>query len=938
MGGSSVSDGVVIDLSKRLDVRELGDRNELIQQQALERLSSLIEKRLNDFGTSIKPTRDDLDADGSNILFDRRHDTIVIHGSRGSGKTTFIRNAFRLFRLDKGFDKTIGSKVATLGVVDPTLIENKENIFVVILNKIKRAVERRREASGDWNTNKEDFNAWQEKLRSLAHGLSLLEGIGPEKALGDAWDDVQYVLRKGLEKASAGSDLESKFHDFIASSLTYLGKDAFLIALDDIDTDFRRGWPVLEVLRRYLTSPRIIVVLSGDIDLYTLLVRGKQWDQFSERQLHFDKTQEKGLREMVNHLQGQYMLKVLPPRNRIPLLPLDAIDGVHLVPPDGDKAVPLDAYMRALVRGGLGLRSKARRMTTSLLLRQPVRTVVQILSLCPARAMPPAGADAAAESADWRELVNGLPSIFLDSLLRHNTSLDELRQATGGRTLGFIAKFLTENDLWDNAHDLLPEHPEDDLNLVLVTLGAWLRGQYLNRPNLAIDYMLRVCFGRDLLTSYLQGLRIPKGDEDDDKAHKRKGLKVADFVKFAELEREGSSVEVARTLVAVINGDPGSGVRLGTIQTYKRGRSGDEIIKQIYGIAPVGELSFERLVPEADNPILPFHQTLRKEFAEATLDKPIELLGNWYNTIDSLQARITTETMSALVGLPACRVMKESGERPTFMSVHSIIAAVADLLRRGNSGQEDGVVRTLRDFATIRSYVVPPWISRDAGDSGLASVSEASDAETEVTAMRDDILVKHISDWTREIKAVAPPPPYVLARAWTRFYFTLAAIDEEVDRNDRFLGYLLHRQICAFFNALLVEELIYEKAEEINLRNPVTSDAVLSTNLRIADKAPFFTALFKCPLWSVYLNLDSAVGKQQCERAFSDSVAGLRVPYNIRQLSRQAETSKGRKARPTVVTFPNLYPLLNSVPVFGLARKPPRTFTQRSGGGLDLEF
>ncbi|MFP3519645.1 hypothetical protein SB766_26035, partial [Pseudomonas sp. SIMBA_077] len=91
--------------------------------------------------------------------------------------------------------------------------------------------------------------------------------------------------------------------------------------LDDIDTNFRRGWPVLEVLRRYFTSPRFIVVLSGDIDLYTLLVRGKQWDQFSERQLHFDKTQEKGLREMVNHLQGQYMLKVLPPRNRIPLLP-----------------------------------------------------------------------------------------------------------------------------------------------------------------------------------------------------------------------------------------------------------------------------------------------------------------------------------------------------------------------------------------------------------------------------------------------------------------------------------------------------------------------------------------------------------------------------------------------------------------------------------------
>ncbi|MFP3480812.1 hypothetical protein SB780_38815, partial [Burkholderia sp. SIMBA_057] len=68
----------------------------------------------------------------------------------------------------------------------------------------------------------------------------------------------------------------------------------------------------------------------------------------------------------------------------------------------------------------------------------------------------------------------------------------------------------------------------------------------------------------------------------------------------------------------------------------------------------------------------------------------------------------------------------------------------------------------------------------------------------------------------------------MLARTWTRFHFTLAAIDEEVGRHDRFLGHLLHRQICAFFNALLVEELIYERVDGINLRNPVTSDVVLT--------------------------------------------------------------------------------------------------------------
>lgn len=915
---------VLIDLTARLDVRKLNNKSELIQQQALDRLAGLIINRLADPAVAVSksPDPEDLDADGSNILFDRRHDTIVIHGSRGSGKTTFIRNAFRLFRKDEDYRAKIGAKVAMLGVVDPTLIENKENTFVVILNKIKRAVERHRNSVGDRSPCGDDFTEWQKKLRSLAQGLALLDGIGPDRALGDSWDDVQYVLRKGLDKADAGSELETRFHDFVKSSLDYIGKQAFLIALDDIDTNFRRGWPVLEVLRRYLTSPRFIVVLSGDMDLYTLLVRGKQWDQFSERQLSHDKTQEPGLREMVNHLQAQYLLKVLPPRNRIPLLPLGGMENdIHLLMPtstdvssDAAERMTLKDCLEIMFQKRLGLGGHALRNTVAMLLRLPVRTVLQVLSLYPT----------STRDRPWAELANGLPAIFLDTLLRHNTSLDELYQSNGDRAVGCVAKFLTQNRLWENAQDLLPEHTEDDLNTVLLTIGTWLRGQCLDHPELGLEYMLRICFAHEILTNHLLTSKAAGRDTADGT------VPIEDFIRFTELERNGSSLEVVRLFVSVINGDSQSGLRLGTVQTLGRGsRSSRQTLAGLYGSTPRSDASmdFDLGVFPEDSLAGPYLKNVLHTCWTAGLDVPSFPQNVWYNTIDTLRARLTSETMRALVGLPTCRVLK-NGERPTYVSVHSIIAIVSELLRRALNGNNDGIVRILRDSVNIRAYPIPPWLSRNAAAPELEQQddSELLTEEEEVNEIRVSALTRAISVWVSDAKKVSPPPPYVLARIWARFHYALVAIDDVLPRRERYLGNILHRQIVAFFNALLVEEMIYLGVEGINLRNPVTSDRVFQSNLALlkplkdAQQPKFFWAIYRCPLWSAYLNLNNGntIGPEQFKIALNGNESALHAEYAIRILNQDRYRRENVKADgPVTFMFENLYELLNSVPVVG---------------------
>ena len=899
---------VLIDLTARLDVRKLDNKSELIQQQALDRLAGVIIKRLADpaLAASRPPDPEDMDADGSNILFDRRQDTIVIHGSRGSGKTTFVRNAFRLFRKDDAYRAEIGAKVAMLGVVDPTLIENKENTFVVILNKIKRAVERHRNVVGDRSPGDDSFNEWQKKLRCLAQGLALLDGIGPDRALGDSWDDVQYVLRKGLDKADAGSELETRFHDFVKSSLDYIGKQAFLLALDDIDTDFKRGWPVLEVLRRYLTSPRFIVVLSGDIDLYSLLVRGKQWDQFSERQLNHDKTREPGLREMVNHLQTQYMLKVLPPRNRIPLLPLSGMeDDIRLrVPTSTDASsgaaaeMTLKACLEVMFQKRLGLSAYALGNTIAMILRLPVRTVVHLLSLYPI----------ADKDRPWAELANGLPPIFLDTLLRYNTSIDELYQSGGNRAVGYVAKFLTKNRLWEIAQDMLPEHTEDELNTALLAIGTWLRGQCLDHPELGLEYMLRICFAHEILTNNLLTAKVSGRDTADGT------VPIDDFIRFTELERHGSSLEVVRLFVSVINGDSKAGLRLGTVQTLRRGsRSSRQTLAALYGVGISESVYLSDPNGLAEN----YHTSVfnhREKVGDLLNILPQNI---WYNTIDSLQTRLTSETMRALVGLPTCRVQK-NGERPTYVSVHGIIAAVAELIRRAANGNNDGIVRVLRDSVNIRACPVPPWMSKNASAAAELEQqddSESSSEEEEVGDISASVLTRTISAWVSDAKKVAPPPPYVLARIWARFHVTLAAIDDVLPRRERFLGNILHRQIVAFFNALLVEEMIYLGVDGINLRNPVTSDRVFEYNLerfktiKGVQQPKFFWAIYRCPLWSAYLKLTdgNTIGHDQKEAAFGNKEGGLQADYELRIPNHDRLS----------VAFDNLHDLLNSVPVVG---------------------
>ena len=81
---------------------------------------------------------------------------------------------------------------------------------------------------------------------------------------------------------------------------------------------------VLETLRKYLTAPNILTFISGDLDLYSFLVRKKQWKNFGKALLknEYDKPENiyaVKYPELVEQLESQYMMKLLKPEYRITL-------------------------------------------------------------------------------------------------------------------------------------------------------------------------------------------------------------------------------------------------------------------------------------------------------------------------------------------------------------------------------------------------------------------------------------------------------------------------------------------------------------------------------------------------------------------------------------------------------------------------------------------
>lgn len=463
----------VIDLTR--PIPPVVERSHMVHVTEFDRVMRLIENRI----TSIHDIHPGKEPD-----YFPDHDVITITGTRGGGKTTFLRSILEVLKNKNE------ARLVVLKIIDPTLIEEKGHIFLTLIAIIKEQVSLAMD-----NEDASKKMEWDKVWRKLAGGLPTIDGVG--KALVEAdWQDPEYTMDIGIRSVSSAWHLANYFRTFINEALKKLGnKHAFVVAFDDIDVDFRKGILVLEMIRKYFAGTRIVTIISGDMKLYSLGVRKYKWENFGKALL-INEGEKMGkmpyYNDLITELESQYLLKVLKTEGRVHLkslyekVRLDGQKDIWVLGQTNNEVILIETAYKGIM-DKFGIRNTYQQdVYISFLLGLPIRSQVQLLRVL-------------YQSPDQIADPNILAPFFSDLIEKSvDTSvLESNAYMFNILTLKLLMKAKDVSDLYQ----LQPLTADASMNGCLMGLTLLARERYQEKPYLIFDYFIRLGLVKNLVTA-----------------------------------------------------------------------------------------------------------------------------------------------------------------------------------------------------------------------------------------------------------------------------------------------------------------------------------------------------------------------------------------------------------------------------------------------------
>lgn len=453
------------------------DEQEMIHRDEYTRILRLISQHISKL--------DEMCKDSSTLY----NNTISVFGERGTGKTSFLHSVIEgLKNNDKSND------IEILGFIDPTMMEEKEHIFLLVISLINKLVEDKlKEDDCKIHTNSFQLRArWQQRLMKMAKGLPALDKVG-ESRQTSKWQSHEFIMEKGLDIVYSAYSLEVEFRGFVELALEILKKKCFVLVLDDIDVDMKNGWDVLEMLRKYITTPRIIPILSGNLKLYSLNIRKHQWEQLEK-----NRALESGIDyvKLVNELEGQYLLKVLQSENRIHLKSLleykELRDAQFYIMKDDKQEDRKEIYqVYSDFFASIGIKNPSRqRVFINYMLGISIRSQIQFLLN-----------NAKFKEADSEKVEKtGLSSVeaFLSRLYAANVDVN-LAVDNAQMLPIIIQRYLEGEELAPDMYQLIPNVLHKDVNACLIAFTILFAKKTTHNNFLIFDYMIRIGYVRNML-------------------------------------------------------------------------------------------------------------------------------------------------------------------------------------------------------------------------------------------------------------------------------------------------------------------------------------------------------------------------------------------------------------------------------------------------------
>ena len=420
----------------------------------------------------------------------RCYNAISVFGERGVGKTSFLMSLRQILTTSQ--DETY-QKLCLLPFIDPTLIEEKGHIFLLIISQIDEVVCKVLN-NPDADNEMEDYaSEWDKAKEILAAGLPSLkpEGMTYHEP---QWNEDRYVMNNGMKSVKAAFSLEANFHKLVSLALKILKKEAFVLMFDDIDVDFQRGWDLLETVRKFLTTPQVIIIISGNLKLFSKNVRKQQWRNLGKELLKNevdvrDTSAVMEYTQLVNELEGQYLLKILNSENRIYLYDVGkniVMNGdVYKVDDVGEPKDLQQAYRDVLRYYGVQNPSITQifiDFLESTSLRTQVHFLYNFLRM--------------KKEDDLQNMMSAI-SAFSSRIYAQGVNIDMAENESSYSSV--LLHYLLKERLLEDAYQLVPSFDSTDMNCV-VSGFAFLFSMLVRRhPNLIFDYWVKVCMVRNAM-------------------------------------------------------------------------------------------------------------------------------------------------------------------------------------------------------------------------------------------------------------------------------------------------------------------------------------------------------------------------------------------------------------------------------------------------------
>lgn len=297
------------------------------------------------------------------------YNVISFVGGRGIGKTScmlsfaeYLKDYYRIDDRKAEFsDYHIKDGVSFVGIdaIDAGLLEEKEDIVEVVLARLLD------EFQGMEDSNSYGDSELEFKKRRFNECLQKVYKSNQKRKQQETASD-EYVSIDNLQEMAVSLNMRERIKELIAIYIELIqgryymnamdkSKCYVVITIDDIDMNLRKGYQMLEQIRRYLMVPNVIILLSYQYEQIQDVCNLYYYEGMKTLSNMYE---QKKFKNKIKYLSSVYLAKVIPDGRRIVLPKVEEIERLtgkelKIIPVCGDKTDAhsvLDTIMRKTSR------------------------------------------------------------------------------------------------------------------------------------------------------------------------------------------------------------------------------------------------------------------------------------------------------------------------------------------------------------------------------------------------------------------------------------------------------------------------------------------------------------------------------------------------------------------------------------------------------------